>query len=96
MPVALNVSKANAQIAQLKQQSAAASHTARLLSLYKTELMRSWSGIEADYLIKAINTQIRACQKLSNESNALCRDIAQAIEDILSEEGAGDPGTISG
>lgn len=96
MPVALNVTRANAQIAQLKQQSAAASHTARLLSLYKTELMRSWAGIEVDYLITATDVQIRACKKLSDESNALCRDVAQAIEDILSEEDAGDTVTVSG
>lgn len=86
MPVALDIAKANAQVALLKQQSAEASHTVGLLSLYKTELMRSWSGIEMDYLIKTIDAQIYACEKLIDESEALCADIVKAIEDVLAEE----------
>lgn len=96
MPVALNITEVNAQIALLKRQSAAASHTARFLSLYKAELMRFWSGIETDYLIKTVDAQIRSCEKLSDWADTLCRDIAQAVKDILSEEDTGDTGTASG
>jgi len=86
VPVALNVSKVYAQITSLKQQSAAASHIARLFYAYKSELVQAWSGIEVEYLLMAIDAEIHACEKLSNESDALCRDIVQAVEDILSEE----------
>ena len=87
--MALNLSRANAQVALLKRQSAAASHTARLLSAYKAELSRAWSGVEVDCLIKSIDAQIRACEKLSGESDALCRDMVRAMEEILREETAG-------
>lgn len=93
--MALNITETNAQIALLKRQSAAASHAVRLLSLYKAELTRFWSGIETDYLIKTIDTQIRSCEKLSGWADTLCCDIVQAIEETLSEEDAGDTETAS-
>ncbi len=94
--MALNVSKAYAQVASLKQQSAAASHIARLLSSYKSELIQAWSGVEVEYLLMAIDAEIYACEKLSNGSDALCRDIVQAVEDILSEETSVKDDMLSG
>lgn len=96
MSVTLNITKAYARVALLKQQSAAVSHAARLLSVYKEELLRSWSGIEVDYLVKIIDAKIHVCERLSEESDSLSHDIVRAIEDILSEETADDTGTFSG
>lgn len=96
MFVALNITKAYAQVAMLKQQSAAASHSARILSAYKSELLQSWAGIEVSYLIKTIDAQIHACKKLSEESDSLSHNIARAIEDILREESADDTEALSG
>ncbi len=84
--MALDLSLAYSQVALLKQQSAAASHTARLLASYKTALLNAWSGIETDYLGSVIEEQIRACEKLSKKTDALSCDIVRAIEEILIEE----------
>ncbi len=92
----LNVSKAYAQVASLKQQSAAASHIAGLLSTYKSELIQAWSGVEVEYLLMAIDAETHACEKLSNEADALCCDIVQAVEDILRKEMSVKEDTLSG
>jgi len=84
--VALDLSLAYAQVALLKQQSAAASHTARVLASYKVALLKSWSGVEAEYLGNVIDEQIRACEKLGEKTESLSCDIMRAIEDILIEE----------
>ena len=84
--MALNISDANAQIALLKQQSAAAAHTARLLSSYREQLQHAWSGIDGALLCKSVNVQIRSCEALCREADLLCQRISQAVEDIRREE----------
>lgn len=86
--MAMNFVEADLQVAALKQQSAVAAHVARLLSLYKKELMHAWAGVEVDWLCKAIDIQVRACEKISDDSDVLSRDMTQAIQEILSEEAA--------
>lgn len=84
--MALDITASNEQIRKLKQQSAAASHCARMLAAYKKDLSKAWHGIEADYFCKAIDRQIRKCERLSEDLDRLSGDIAQAVEEILIEE----------
>ncbi len=84
--MALDLSLAYSQVKSLKQQSAAASHAAKLLSTYKAALLKSWAGVETDYLGKVLDEQIRACEKLSEKTDALSCDILRAIEEILIEK----------
>lgn len=84
--MALNIADANAQIALLKQQSAATAHTARLLSSYWEQLQHAWSGIDGALLRKSVNVQIQSCEVLCRETDLLCQKIAQAVEDIRREE----------
>ena len=46
----MNISEINVHETLLQQQSAEASHVARLLSLYKSELPYFWSGEEVEIL----------------------------------------------
>lgn len=84
--MALDISQANEQIALLKQQSAAASYTAKLLSSYKAELLHSWSGADVEQISLAVDAEISDCEKLSSEANRLCQNIIRAIEEISKEE----------
>ncbi len=86
----MNISEAEAQIGLLKQQSAAASHIARVLDSYQNCLQRSWSGIEVNYLCQTIDDQIRACEKLCEDTDRLSSDMVRAMEEILLEEGSAD------
>lgn len=83
--MALDISVAAKQVEQLSQQSAAAVHTARVLSAYKEQLNSSWSGEEIKYMNYVIDELIRQCEKLSEETEAVSRDIARAISEILAE-----------
>lgn len=84
--MALDISALNEQIRVLKQQSAAASHCAQMLALYKKELIRSWSGREIPYFCKTIDAQIQKCRQLSASMEQVSYDIMQAAEEILREE----------
>lgn len=84
--MALNILNANTQITQLQRQSASVSHIAKMLSLYETRLIGSWSGVETYFFCEVIRTQIRECENLTEESDRLCRDIARAMQKILKGE----------
>lgn len=84
--MALNTFTTNQQIQRLKQQSAAASHCAHQLIIYKKELTMTWAGTEVGYLCSAIDLQIQKYETLSIELDRLSRDMAQAVEDNIREE----------
>lgn len=84
--MALDITASNEQIRKLKQQSAAASHCARMLAAYKEDLSKAWRGIEADYFCKSIDQQIHKCERLSVDLDRLSCDITQAVEEVLIEE----------
>lgn len=86
--MALNVSSVSVQIALLQRQSATASHTARMLSTYKAELIRSWSGVEMSFFCSVIDKQILECENLTGELDCLCRDLARTMQEILEKETA--------
>lgn len=91
--MALNILEVNAQVALLQQQSAAASHTARLLSLYKLELLHFWSGEEVDCLCRVLEAQLRDCETLYEELYSLCSDMVLAVKSIQSQGSTGTLGT---
>ena len=84
--MSLNISEINMQLTLLQQQSAVASHVARLLSLYKSELRHFWSGQEVDCFYRVLETQCRDCEKLYGELSALCSDIVQAVKSIQRQD----------
>lgn len=94
--MALNISEVNKQVTLLQQQSAEASHVARLLSLYKSELPHFWSGDEVEILCRVLEAQQRDCEKLYEELSSLCTDIVQAVKSIQNQDSAGSLGTGGG
>lgn len=94
--MSLNISEINVQVTLLQQQSAEASHAARLLSLYKSELSHFWSGEEVEILCGVLETQQRDCEKLYEELSSLCTDIVQAVKSIQNQDSAGSLGTGGG
>lgn len=78
--MSLNISEINVHVTLLQQQSAEASHVARLLSLYKSELPYFWSGEEVEILCRVLEAQRRDCEKLYGELSLLCSDIVQAVK----------------
>lgn len=94
--MALNISEVNMQVALLQQQSAAASHAARLLSLYRSELPHFWSGEEVEILCRVLETQQQDCEKLYEELSSLCTDIVQAVKSIQNQDSTGPLGTDRG
>lgn len=87
--MSLNISEVNVQVTLLQQQSAEASHVARLLSLYKSELLHFWSGEEVEILCRVLETQQQDCEKLCGELSSLCSDIVQAVKSIQNQNRAG-------
>lgn len=86
--MASNASNTYSQITQLQRQSASVSHIAKMLASYETGLIGSWSGVEMDFFCEVVRTQIRECENLAEESDHLCRDIVQAMQEILKEQTA--------
>ena len=87
--MALNISEVDTQATLLQRQGAAASHAARLLSLYKSELLHFWSGEEVEILCRVLERQQRDCEKLYGELSSLCSDIVQAVNGIQNQNRAG-------
>ena len=87
--MSLNISEINVHVTLLQQQSAEASHVARLLSLYKSELPYFWSGEEVEILCRVLEAQRRDCEKLYGELSLLCSDIVQAVKSIPNQNRAG-------
>ncbi len=87
--MSLNISEINVHVTLLQQQSAEASHVARLLSLYKSELPYFWSGEEVEILCRVLEAQRRDCEKLYGELSLLCSDIVQAVKSIQNQNRAG-------
>lgn len=86
--VSLNISDVNVQVTLLQQQSATASHVARLLSLYKSELLHFWSGEEVEILCRVLERQQQDCEKLYGELSSLCSDTVQAVKSIQNQNRA--------
>ena len=87
--MALNISEVDMQVTLIQRQSAVASHVARLLSLYKSELLHFWSGEEVDCLRRVLEAQSRDCEKLNEELSLLCSDIVRAVKSMQNQDSTG-------
>lgn len=87
--MALNLDVSSAQMQELMRQSAAAAHTALLLTRYRKELGAAWAGEECGYMDLVIDDLTQVCKKLSMDAESAGRDMFRAMEDILAEEAEG-------
>lgn len=86
--MAINISVANNQAAQLHEYTVTLQRTKQQLSYYKSILTANWQGSEVGYFVQSIDKAIAQINAVINELNATANDIKNAAETIKREEEA--------
>lgn len=86
--MAINISVANNQAAQLHEYTVTLQRTKQQLSYYKSILTANWQGSEVGYFVQSIDKAIAQINAVINELNATANDIKNAADAIRREEEA--------